>query len=83
VEVEHAFGREFPELEGGVLGRYRAAIHCGGCMIDQQKMRARLLDLQEARVPVTNYGLFLALAHGGGAALRRALAPWGVHAEGL
>ena len=53
VIVEHAFGREFPELDeggggsgGGGLGSYALAIHCGGCMIDQQKIRARLLDLQ-------------------------------------
>ncbi len=52
-------------------------------MIDPQKMRARLQDLAEAGVPVTNYGLFLSWAHCGGAALRRALAPWGVAAEGL
>jgi hypothetical protein len=83
VQVEHAFGREYPEQEGGGLGRYKAAIHCGGCMIDPQKMRARLQDLAEAGVPVTNYGLFLSWAHCGGAALRRALAPWGVAAEGL
>lgn len=32
--------------EGGGLGSYALAIHCGGCMIDQQKMRARIMDLQ-------------------------------------
>jgi hypothetical protein len=31
---------------GGGLGAYALAVHCGGCMIDQQKMRARILDLQ-------------------------------------
>ena len=41
VIVEHAFGREYPELEGGGLSRYDLVLHCGGCMIDQQKMRAR------------------------------------------
>ena len=54
VIVEHAFGREFPELDegggGGGLGSYALAIHCGGCMIDQQKIRARLLDLQVGAV---------------------------------
>lgn len=80
VIVDHAFGREFPELEEGGgqgLGAYSLAIHCGGCMIDQQKMRARLLDLQEAGVPVTNYGLLLSYAHSP-AALQRAMKPWGV-----
>lgn len=35
-----------PPAEGGGLGSYALAIHCGGCMIDQQKIRARILDLQ-------------------------------------
>lgn len=39
--------------EGGGLGSYALAIHCGGCMIDQQKMRARILDLQASGAPVT------------------------------
>ena len=30
-----------PKGEGG-LGRFKLAVHCGGCMIDQQKMRARI-----------------------------------------
>ncbi|PSC71854.1 iron hydrogenase assembly [Micractinium conductrix] len=79
VVVEHAFGREFPELdeEGGGLASYALAIHCGGCMIDQQKIRARLLDLKEAGVPVTNYGLLLSYAHSP-AALERAMKPWGL-----
>lgn len=36
--------------DGGGLGSYALAVHCGGCMIDQQKMRARILDLQASRV---------------------------------
>jgi hypothetical protein len=45
VVLEHSFGREYPELEDGALGRYKLAIHCGGCMIDSQKMRARSVTL--------------------------------------
>ena len=41
IVLEHSFGREYPELESGALGQYKLAIHCGGCMIDAQKMRAR------------------------------------------
>ncbi len=41
VVLDHSFGREYPELESGALGKYKLAIHCGGCMIDTQKMRAR------------------------------------------
>lgn len=32
--------------QAGGLGRYSLAVHCGGCMIDAQKLRARILDLQ-------------------------------------
>ncbi|GAB4823876.1 hypothetical protein N2152v2_010922 [Parachlorella kessleri] len=81
IQLEHAFGREFPELddtESGGLRRFALAIHCGGCMVDHQKIRARISDLKEAGVPVTNYGLLLSYAHSP-QALERALAPWGLH----
>jgi hypothetical protein len=64
-------------VEDGSLGGFKLALHCGGCMIDAQKMRARISDMEDAGVPVTNYGLFLAWAHDP-AALARCLAPWGV-----
>ena len=93
VEIEHAFGREFPDLVGGggegaeaTAGgddkagrRFALAVHCGGCMIDAQKMRARLSDAEEAGLPMTNYGLLLAFA-AAPRALERCLAPWGVSA---
>ena len=46
-------------------------------MIDTQKMRARISDLEEAGVPVTNYGLFLSYVHSPHA-LERAMEPWGM-----
>ncbi|MBA4377695.1 MAG: hypothetical protein C0395_03425 [Gemmatimonas sp.] len=73
VVVEHAFGREFPDPEE--LRDYAVVIHCGGCMIHEQRLRARVLRLAAAGVPVTNYGLALAW-HEGPDALRRVLAPW-------
>ncbi|KAG2449994.1 hypothetical protein HYH02_000098 [Chlamydomonas schloesseri] len=75
--IEHAFGREFPELESGGMDGLKLAIHCGGCMIDAQKMQQRMKDLHEAGVPVTNYGVFFSWAAWPDA-LRRALEPWGV-----
>jgi len=77
VQVEHAFGREFPDMGSGLSG-YDCVLHCGACMIDHQKVRARLSDLSDAGVPATNYGLFLAWAHHGDFAVRRVLEPWGV-----
>ncbi|KAG2422165.1 hypothetical protein HXX76_016244 [Chlamydomonas incerta] len=77
LQIEHAFGREFPELESGGMDGLKLAIHCGGCMIDAQKMQQRMKDLHEAGVPVTNYGVFFSWAAWPDA-LRRALEPWGV-----
>jgi biotin synthase-like enzyme/GTPase SAR1 family protein len=75
VIVEHAFGREFPEIEN--LDKFALAVHCGGCMVDSQKIKARISDLTEAGVPVINYGVLLAYAHSP-EAMKRALEPWGV-----
>lgn len=80
------FCREFPELSeqhsssssNSSNPSFKLALHCGGCMIDAQKMRARIADLEDAGVPVTNYGLFLSYVQSP-AALRRVLEPWGVH----
>ncbi|KAG2427918.1 hypothetical protein HXX76_011905 [Chlamydomonas incerta] len=81
LQIEHAFGREFPELESGGMNGLKLAIHCGGCMIDAQKMQQRMKDLHEAGVPVTNYGVFFSWAAWPDA-LRRALEPWGVEPPG-
>eukprot|EP00775_Hariotina_reticulata_P012304 gene12304-12440_t len=40
-------------------------------------MRARIADMEDAGVPVTNYGLFLSYVQAP-AALQRVLDPWGV-----
>ena len=67
--------REYPDEKD--LSKYQLALHCGGCMIDPQKMRARISDMEEAGIPVTNYGLFLSYVHSPHA-LARALEPWGL-----
>lgn len=56
IGVDHAFGREFQSCN---LDDYKLVVHCGGCMIDKQKMNARLEELSEYDVPITNYGLIL------------------------
>ncbi len=73
IEVEHAFGREFPATED--LQRFALAIHCGGCMIRPQKLSARVQRLRDAGIPVTNYGLALSW-YEGQTTLGRVLAPW-------
>jgi hypothetical protein len=53
---EHAFGREFPFER---LCEFKAAIHCGGCMVEPQKVADRIKALIKADIPVTNYGIAL------------------------
>ncbi|GLC39611.1 hypothetical protein PLESTF_000915000 [Pleodorina starrii] len=77
LRIDHTYGRKFPELESGQLGQYKVALHCGACMIDQQKVNQRLANLAEAHVPVTNYGMFFSYA-AAPTSLRRALEPWGL-----
>lgn len=73
VIVEHSFGREFGDDKD--LKKYKLIIHCGGCMIDSQKMLARIRDLSDADVPFTNYGIFLSYVHGEDV-LKRVLKPF-------
>ncbi|KAG4090744.1 P-loop containing nucleoside triphosphate hydrolase protein [Neocallimastix lanati (nom. inval.)] len=56
IVIDHAFGREFPYDK---LKEYSLVVHCGGCMIDKQKICARLEDCIENNIPITNYGLLL------------------------
>ena len=58
IKFEFNFGRPFPDN----LSRYALIIHCGACMADRQKYFRRLLKAQEAGIPITNYGIFLAFA---------------------
>lgn len=50
-------GNEFPEdLDG-----YDLVLHCGGCMINEREMHARMAIAEEANVAMVNYGI--AIAH--------------------
>ncbi len=62
-------GGGFPED----LASYRLVVHCGGCMINRKEMLHRIRIVEEAGVPIVNYGVLLARMHG---VLRRALAPF-------
>lgn len=73
VVVEHSFGRDFQSNNS--LEKYKLIIHCGGCMISHQKIQARLRDLRQVGVPVTNYGIFLSWVQGI-AALEKVVEPW-------
>lgn len=62
-------GGSFPEDLSG----FDAIIHCGGCMLTQTEMQSRQRRAAEQGVPMTNYGIALALSSG---ILPRALAPF-------
>ena len=62
-------GTEFPED----LSQYALVVHCGGCMLNEKEMKSRLKCCNEQGVPVTNYGIAIALMHG---ILKRSLGPF-------
>jgi len=73
-QIDHLFGRDFSNEK---LKEYKLIIHCGGCMIDKQKMQARLHDLFELGVPITNYGVLLSFLQSA-QTLKRTLKPFGI-----
>lgn len=62
-------GRDFP----CDLASYRLVIHCGACMWNRRQMLSRILQCQQAGVPITNYGLTIAYSLG---IFARALEPF-------
>ncbi|MBR5962453.1 MAG: [Clostridia bacterium] len=64
--VDTCSGREFPED----LTPYRLVIHCGGCMLTENAVLARMNQAIRQDVPFTNYGIAIAFMTG---ALERSL----------
>ncbi len=62
-------GGEFP----ADLSDYRLIVHCGGCMLTDKEMRARMERAETAGVPMVNYGVAIAHMHG---ILKKSLAPF-------
>ena len=54
--VETCSGREFPED----LSPYRLVIHCGGCMLTENAVQARMAQAVSQGIPFTNYGIAIA-----------------------
>jgi len=69
LQFEHVQGRDFP----ADLSPYKLVIHCGACMWNRREMLGRILRCQQARVPITNYGLTIAYSLG---IFARALEPF-------
>lgn len=67
--VDHSSGLTFPQN----LSEYKLVLHCGACMTNRREMLARILEVQQAGVPIVNYGVAIAALMG---ILRRALSPF-------
>lgn len=60
VEIKTCSGQEFPED----LSPYKAVIHCGGCMLNEREVRARMKCAADAGIPFVNYGVAIACMEG-------------------
>lgn len=60
VRIRFVRGDDFPKE----LGEYDLIIHCGACMFNRQHVLSRIAQAQEQCVPITNYGIVLAMLQG-------------------
>lgn len=60
INLEFTSGVEFPSD----LSKYKLIIHCGGCTLNEREMKYRIQCAKDANVPITNYGMFIALVQG-------------------
>ncbi len=57
---ETSSGLTFPED----LDRYKVIIHCGSCMLNEKEVASRNRQAASMGIPITNYGMVIALVHG-------------------
>ena len=60
IQIDLCSGNEFPED----LTKYALVIHCGGCMLTERAVRARMEIAEAQGVPMTNYGIAIAYMKG-------------------
>ena len=58
--IETSSGNEFPEE----LSDYKLVVHCGGCMLTEHAVLARMNRAIRQNVPFTNYGIAIAFMTG-------------------
>ncbi|GIQ86385.1 hypothetical protein KIPB_008234 [Kipferlia bialata] len=75
VEFQHTFGRDDEFLSDDLSKEYGLVLHCGGCMLSPQQMRARIDVMESLGVPLTNYGVLLSYAKSA-AALNEVIKPY-------
>jgi len=69
LEIKVVAGHDYPDD----LSTYKLVIHCGGCVFNRREILTRIEKARQAGVPITNYGLAIALLHG---IFERALKPF-------
>ena len=70
LSFEFTSGGGFPED----LSPCALVVHCGGCMLNDREMKARIARAVAQNVPITNYGICIAQVHG---ILRRSVEMFG------
>ena len=60
LDIETCSGTSFP----ADLSPYAMVIHCGGCTLHEKEMKHRIFMAKEQKVPIVNYGIFIAYING-------------------
>ncbi len=60
IEFDTVAGRDFPVD----VSPFDLVVHCGNCMGNRREMLSRILRCRQAGVPITNYGLTIAVSLG-------------------
>ncbi len=60
IEIDIVAGNDFPKD----LSTYDLIIHCGACMFNRQHVMSRIAMAKSQNVPITNYGVAMALLTG-------------------
>ena len=68
VQIDFTQGTEYPDD----LEKYKVIIHCGGCMLNEKEMKARIEAAKKHNVAITNYGMTIAYLTG---VLERSMKP--------
>lgn len=60
LSFEFCSGHDFPDD----LSKYSLIIHCGGCMLTENEVKARQSRANTLDIPITNYGITMAYVNG-------------------
>ncbi len=57
--IENYAGHDFPDIK-----EYKLIIHCGACMTNRREILSRIIKANEAKIPITNYGITISYCLG-------------------